>query len=150
EIVRAMAAGIIAAAGDEALITYHPMGGGRTWQWFQDDDWLDLHLFQSGHGTWDSPNYQITSEGYGLDPPRAFIDGEPRYEDHPVNWEATIGWFNDFAVRQSAYWSLLSGAAGHTYGNHTIWQKWNEGRYCVSFARTPWPDALDHPGSAQL
>ena len=31
-------------------------------------------------------------------------------------------------VRQAAYWALLSGAAGHVYGNHNVWQFWQPGR----------------------
>src|SRR5690606_10760108 len=132
---------------DGQVMTYHPQGGGRSWQWFQHDEWLDVHLFQSGHGAWDSPNYQITPEGYALEPARPVIDGEPRYEDHPVDWDTTNGWFNDFDVRQAAYWSMFSGAAGHTYGNHNIWQMWQDGRQPVSWARTTWKEAVLHPGS---
>ncbi len=150
EIIREMARGIEEATEGRQLMTYHPMGGGRTWQFFQDDEWLDVHLFQSSHGAWDVPNYQLTAEGYGLEPPRPVIDGEPRYEDHPVNWDTTNGWFNDFDVRQAAYWSMLSGAAGHTYGNHNIWQLWQPGRVPISAARTPWKEAIGQPGCAQM
>src|SRR5690606_3087753 len=120
------------------------------WQWFHGDDWLDVHLFQSGHGSWDGPNYQLTSQGYALTPPRPVIDGEPRYEDHPVDWNPENGWFMDFDVRQAAYWSMLSGAAGHTYGNHNIWQMWRSDREAVSAARTPWREAVAHPGSRHV
>ena len=150
QIVREMARGIEEATGGAQLMTYHPQGGGRSWEWFQEDEWLDVHLFQSGHGAWDSPNYHMTSEGYALEPPRPVIDGEPRYEDHPVDWDTTNGWFNDFDVRQAAYWSMLSGAAGHTYGNHNIWQMWQDGREPVSWARTPWKEAVLQPGSTQM
>jgi Protein of unknown function (DUF4038) len=27
---------------------------------------------------------------------------------------------DDYDARQAAYWSLLAGACGHTYGNHSI------------------------------
>jgi hypothetical protein len=53
-------------------------------------------------------------------------------------------------VRQAAYWALLSGAAGHVYGNHNVWQFWQPGREPVSHARTPWQRALDQPGAAQM
>jgi hypothetical protein len=29
--------------------------------------------------------------------------------------------FDDYDVRQAAYWSLLAGACGHTYGNNNVW-----------------------------
>lgn len=150
EIIREMARGIEEVVGDTQLITYHPQGGTPSWTWFQDDEWLDFHFFQSGHGEWDNPNYQFTTQGYRLDPPRPVIDGEPRYEDHPVDWNPDNGWFNEFDVRQAAYWSMLSGAAGHTYGDHNIWQMWQEGRTPISSARTPWKEAVHHPGSGQM
>ena len=78
------------------------------------------------------------------------LDGEPRYEDHPINWKPANGWFDECDVRQAAYWSMLAGACGHTYGDHNIWQMWQPGRQPISSARTPWREALDHPGSAQM
>ena len=150
-IVRAMAAGIEDAAGEDALITYHPQGGSRSWEWFGDDHWLDLHAFQSGHGERDGANYRMTEEGYQRTPVKPVLDAEPRYEDHPVDWKPDdLGWFDEFDVRQAAYWSLLSGAAGHTYGNHNIWQMWQPGRKPVSWARTPWRIAIHHTGSWQM
>ena len=150
EIARAMAGGIRAGAGESQLMTYHPQGGGRSWQWFHQDDWLDFHMIQSGHGQVDLPNYEMLQQGYALTPPKPVIDGEPRYEDHPINWRPQEGWFMEFDVRQAAYWAMLSGAAGHTYGDHNIWQMWEPGRAPVSSARTPWREAVGHPGSAQM
>jgi hypothetical protein len=149
-IIRAMATGLRQGAGGTHLITYHPQGGGASFQWFHDDDWLDLNLFQSGHGTVDNRNYERTAEGYALEPAKPVIDGEPRYEDHPVNWNPENGWFDAFDVRQAAYWSVLAGAAGHTYGNHNVWQMLAPGRDPISSARTPWREALGHPGAAQM
>ena len=34
------------------------------------------------------------------------MDGEPRYEENSVNWTPGKGWYNDFDVRQAAYWPL--------------------------------------------
>ena len=148
-IVRAMAEGL-EAGGARQLKTYHPQGGSKSWQWFGQDQWLDFHMFQSGHGEADFPNYRFTREGYALQPPKPVLDGEPRYEDHPVNWKPELGWFGEFDVRQAAYWSMLSGAAGHSYGNHNIWQMWQPGRAPISAARTPWRLALAQPGAAQM
>lgn len=149
-IIRAMAAGIEAGAGEDEIITYHPMGFGASSTWFHEDEWLDLNMFQSGHSERDINNYQMTLRDYRLRPAKPVVDGEPRYEDHPVNWDPEEGWFDDFDVRQAAYWSVLSGAAGHTYGDHNIWQMWEPGLEPVSSARTPWREALDHPGSRQM
>lgn len=149
-IIRAMAEGLQAGDGDRHLMTYHPQGLSQSWQWFHEDEWLDFNMFQSGHDSYDRPNYETTRKGYLLDPTKPVIDGEPRYEDHPVKWEPKHGWFDAFDVRQAAYWSVLSGAFGHTYGDHNIWQMWAEGREPVNHARTPWHEAIDHVGAAQM
>ena len=149
-IIRAMAEGIDAATGGEHLMTYHPMGGRASWEFFGDDAWVDVHMFQSGHGAADQPNYARTAEGYARRPAKPVLDGEPRYEDHPIDWNPENGWFEAFDVRQALYWSVLAGAAGHTYGNHNIWQLWQPGREPISSARTPWTAALDHAGAAQV
>ena len=148
-ITRAMAAGI-EAAGARQPMTFHPQGGSRSWDFFKDDPWIDFHMFQSGHGERDVANHRMTLQGRALQPLKPVLDGEPRYEDHPVNWKPDLGWFDAFDVRQAAWWSMLSGAAGHTYGDHNIWQMWQPGRDPISAARTPWRDALKHPGSAQM
>lgn len=154
-IIRAMAAGIDEATGGRQLITYHPQGFAQSWQFFRDDPWIDFHLFQSGHDYRDLDNHRWTLEGRALTPPKPVIDGEPRYEDHPAalyrlqeEWDGK--WFDAFDVRQAAWWSVLSGAAGHTYGNHNIWQMWQEPRAPTSKARTPWKQALEHAGAAQM
>lgn len=148
-VIQAMANGIEDGPGGSHLTTYHPMGGRQSWEWFHEDEWLDINVYQSGHGEIDSPNYRVTAEGYALEPVKPVIDGEPRYEDHPVNWDPANGWFMAFDVRQALYWSVLAGAAGNTYGNHNIWQMWQPGRDPISSARTPWREALAHPGAAQ-
>ncbi len=149
-ITRALASGIEEGTGRAALITYHPQGGSSSADFFNEDAWLDMHLFQSGHGRRDFPNYETTGAAYRLSPARPVVDGEPRYEDHPVNWKPEEDWFDAFDVRQAAYWSVLAGAAGHTYGNHNVWQMLDDGRAPISWARSTWKGALDHPGARQM
>jgi hypothetical protein len=149
-ITRAMARGIAAGDGGEHLMTFHPQGGSSSADWFHDDDWLDFNMFQSGHGTRLNPNHEVTQRGRELEPTKPVLDGEPCYEDHPVDWKPEQGWFDEWDARRAAWNSMLSGAAGHTYGNHNIWQMWQEGRDPISSARTPWYEAIHHPGSAQM
>ena len=150
-IVRALAAGLRKAVGRSQLITYHPQGGSRSSDFFAGEEWIDFHLFQSGHGrTADPANYDFPRQVRRADPGKPVINGEPAYEDHPINWRPANGWFDDFDSRQAAWWSVLSGTAGHTFGNHNIWQCWQEGRDPVSNARTPWMTALHFPGAAQI
>lgn len=148
-IIRAMARGLREGDGGVHLVTYHPMGGSTSAQFWHNDSWLDFNMFQSGHGEVDNPNYRRTQEGRSLSPVKPVLDGEPCYEDHPINWNAANGWFDEFDSRRAGYWSMLAGACGHTYGNHNIWQMWQPGRQPISQARTPWMQALDYPGAFQ-
>lgn len=149
-ITRAMAQGLKKGDGGRHLITYHPQGGNNSSRWFHHDRWLSFNMFQSGHGRRDIANDEMTAANYGLTPAKPTVDGEPRYEDHPINWKPANGWFDDADVRQAAYWSLLAGACGHTYGNHNLWQMWQPDRKPISSARTPWQKAIEHPGAWQM
>ena len=150
EITREMARGIRDAVGHTQLITYHPAGGRISSMWFHHDDWLDLNMFQSSHGKWNNPNYRTTLEAYKLEPTKPVLDGEPCYEDHPINWNnGDNGWFDEFDSRRAGWWSMLAGACGNTYGNHNIWQMWQPGRDPIGSARTPWWQAIDQPGAFQ-
>ena len=53
-------------------------------------------------------------------------------------------------MRQAAYWALMAGACGHTYGNNNIWQMWQVEREPVIWANIPWQEALNHPGAFQM
>lgn len=147
---RSMAEEIEAGDGGDHLMTYHPQGGSNSAQWFHNDDWLDFNMFQSGHGEVDNPNYEVTQSLYNRTPIKPALDGEPNYEDHPVAWNPENGWFDDFDTRQAAYGSMLAGAFGHTYGNHNTWQMWKPEHDPISSARTPWYEAIDHPGTFHM
>jgi hypothetical protein len=150
-IIRAMAAGLREAVGDDQLLTYHPQGGYKSTDFFADDDWLDFHMFQSGHGRRDDKqNYDFPRQVNRVAPDKPVVNGEPAYEDHPVNWRPVNGWFDAFDARQAAWWSVLSGTDGHTFGNHNIWQMWQPGRDPISSARTPWKEAVHYPAAAQI
>jgi hypothetical protein len=146
-IWRAMAAAIRQADAGRHLMTYHPQGGRSSAEWFHEDSWLDFNMLQSGHGRFDNPNYKSVTADYKRTPVKPCFDGEPRYEDHPVNWNPRNGWFAEFDVRQAAYWALFAGAFGHTYGCHDIWQMYAPGRGPISSARNNWYDVLDLPGA---
>lgn len=150
KIWQEMAAGLIAGDGGRHLLTYHPMGGHSSSEWFGGAQWLAFNMLQSGHARYDLENYRMIALDYARSPVKPCFDGEPRYEDHPVNWKPENGWFDDFDVRQAAYWAVFAGAHGHTYGCHDIWQFYAPGRTPISSARTFWYDALDLPGAGQM
>jgi len=147
----AMAEGI-KSTDNNHLMTYHPGGETSSSDWFQDSKWLDFNMCQTGHGQRSYAIYKrIIVKDYGLKPVKPCFDGEPRYEDHPVNWNPDVlGWFDDADVRQALYWNLFSGSFGHTYGCHPIWQMLAPGRAAVGLARHNWYDVLDLPGAFDL
>jgi hypothetical protein len=130
-------------------MTFHPPRAGEAW--FHEDPWLDFEMFQSGHRAHNVPNYDRDRELRAMTPTKPVLEGEPCYEDSPVRGGAPGDRFDAFDVRKSAYWSLLAGACGHTYGNHNIWQFYDpEHRAAINSARTPWRIAIDQPGAVQL
>ena len=131
------------------LMTFHPVGGHSSSEWFHEQDWLDFNMMQTGHGERSyAACIRMLKPDYDRKPTKPVLDGEPRYEDHPCNWQPEIlGWFNDADVRQAAYWDLFTGAFGHTYGCHAIWQMLAPGSNPVGHARNTWYDDLDLPGA---
>ncbi|MFB3881055.1 MAG: glycoside hydrolase family 140 protein [Armatimonadota bacterium] len=150
-IWRAMAQGLEEGDGGRHLMTYHPMGGNSCSAWWPPDEpWLDFHMVQSGHSARDIPNYELIERDYALKPTKPTMEGEARYENHAINWKPDTGRFDDFDVRQAAYWSLLAGGCGFTYGCQDVWQLWEPGREPITFANTNWRDALHFPGAEQM
>lgn len=150
QVWSAMAHGI--ARGDEGrgLMTFHPQGQSTSADYFHNAAWLDFNMLQSGHGQWDSPNHQMIEADYARTPAKPCLDGEPCYEDHPVNWKPELGYFGAYDARKAAYRAVFSGAMGHTYGANGIFQFWKGGQPDHFSARTPWEDALALPGAAQM
>jgi hypothetical protein len=142
----------IKSADRNHLMTYHPWGEHSSSEWFQNSQWLDFNMCQTGHGQRSYAIYKrIIVRDYGLIPVKPCFDGEPRYEDHPVNWNPNVlGWFDDADVRQALYWNLFSGGFGHTYGCHPVWQFLTPAREAIGLARHNWYDVLDLTGAWDL
>ena len=133
------------------LMTFHPLGDASSSMWFHDAEWLDFNICQSGHSMRNYPNYMMISYDYLRQPVKPCLDSEPRYEEHAVNWKPDLnGFFNDYDVRQAAYWAVFAGACGHTYGTHPVWQFYDDGREPIGFVRYTWKEALKLKGASQL
>jgi len=133
------------------LMTFHPLGDASSSMWFHDAEWLDFNICQSGHSMRNYPNYLMISYDYLRQPVMPCLDSEPRYEEHAVNWKHDLnGLFNDYDVRQAAYWAVFAGACGHTYGTHPVWQFYDDGREPIGFVRYTWKEALTLKGASQL
>jgi len=151
EIIRAMARGLRQGDGGAHLITFHPPGGNGSSTWFHDDAWLDFNMRQNGHVAEFTGRYDKTLEDYNRVPVKPLIDGEPIYEDHPVSFDAKkLGHSIAGDVRRPLYWDLFSGACGHTYGHHSVWQMWSPGKPPINNPLLPWSEALNQPGAGQM
>jgi hypothetical protein len=151
EILRAMARGLKAGDGGTHLITLHPTGGGGSAQYFPNEDWLDFHMRQNGHAAEFTGRYDQTRADYDRTPVKPVIDAEPIYEDHPVSFKAKdFGHSVAADVRRPLYWDLFTGACGHTYGHHSVWQFYAPGRAPVNGPLMSWDVAIDQPGACQM
>jgi hypothetical protein len=84
-------------------------------------------------------------------PAKPVIDGEPIYEDHPVCFNVKdLGTSSAYDIRQYAYLDLFSGACGHTYGCHDIWQFYSKEHEAINGPHVYWPEALELPGANQM
>jgi hypothetical protein len=151
EIIRAMARGIRKGDGGVHLQTFHPPGGRGSAQYFHEDDWLNFNMRQNGHIVKFNEGYQNTRLDYERTPIKPVLDGEPIYEDHPVSFRPKeLGHSIAADVRRPLYWNLFTGAFGHTYGNHAVWQMWQPGRAPINNPLMPWFEAIDQPGAGQM
>nr|MDQ3010992.1 DUF4038 domain-containing protein [Acidobacteriota bacterium] len=151
EIIRLMALGLRKGDGGAHLMTLHPTGGQGSSEIFHNDDWLDFNMRQNGHTPEFNPRYEQTRADYDRTPIKPVLDGEPIYEDHPVSFKAKeFGHSVAADVRRPLYWNLFTGACGHTYGHHSVWQMAQAGRNPVNNPLLPWQQAMDQPRAAQM
>lgn len=146
-IWRAMAAGLREGDGGRHLIGFYPRGGHSSSEWFHQEEWMAFNMLMSSHSERDLDNGAMIAKEYALSPPKPCLDVMPRWEDHPIGWRASNGFFNDYDVRQAAYWAIFAGAAGHTYGANPVWQMMMTGRRGISGPRKNWDESLDYPGA---
>lgn len=147
KIIDAMAAGIRSVDVNH-LITFHPPGAQDSTDFLADAEYIDFHTAQTSHAT--DRCYQIheVMQKMAEASEKPYMDSEPRYEDHPACFDASIGYFWDAAdVRQNAYWSVLEGACGHTYGNHGMWSMI---RNASEYFPCTWEQALTREGAEQM
>ncbi|MCI9285384.1 MAG: DUF4038 domain-containing protein [Muribaculaceae bacterium] len=151
------------------LMTFHPRGRHTSAQWFADREWMDFHMYQSGHRRYDQRkgdrNYPIpdgTEEDCWMyvdstrvhSPRKPVVDGEPSYEAIPMGLhDADEPRWTDRDVRRYAYWDVFGGCAGHAYGHNAIMQfarPGTAGAYHLDTDSLPWWRALDSGGFNQM
>jgi len=151
EITRAMAKGVRQGDSGAHLIGWHPTGGSGSSELFHNEPWLDFNMRQNGHEPGFTGRYDAMSREYALTPTKPILDAEPIYEDHPVSFDAKKnGHSISSDIRRPFYWDVFSGAFGHTYGHHSVWQMASDRRPGVNSPLMSWREAVHQPGAVQM
>ena len=129
-------------------ITLHPRR--NSWDDTTAPDSLDFHMIQPGHFP-NAPKLALDSLSAGREryPNKIIINAEPPYEGHGgTNWAD---------VQRYSFWtSMLSGAAGYTYGAAGVFQANDRDRPTGNrpdggaFDHVFWDDAIMFQGAAQI
>jgi hypothetical protein len=152
----------LAVFGDHpsAPVTTHPTGRNFPWADWEDEEWLTVLGYQSGHG--DAPGDWMwlhsgppAEYGKRKEFTRPVINLEPPYEAH--NGYTTHKPHSDLATRRAVYWSLLvHPPAGVTYGGHGVWS-WHTkpgveptDHKGTGVVPKTWREAIDLPGAKQM
>ncbi len=151
QIIIEMAEGLKEGDGGNHLCSFHPSGGSGSAQYFHNEPWLDFNMRQNGHSPSYTERYFMTLEDYNREPAKPVMDAEPIYEDHPINFDPDKNGHSVATdVRRPLYWDLFSGAFGHTYGHHSVWQMYAPGREAVNRPLMTWFEAIDQAGAGQM
>ncbi|HVS36807.1 MAG TPA: DUF4038 domain-containing protein [Gemmataceae bacterium] len=134
-------------------VTVHPTGlpplSGRAL--YKDQELLDFDMLQTGHGGKEvlAPSIRTLRASYEAQPTAPVVNGEVCYEGLLDRIPAE--------VPRLMFWaSILSGAAGHTYGANGIWQvnrkeqPYGKSPHGGDYGHLPWDEAMKLPGSEQL
>ena len=175
DILQAMVSGLDEGDGDrDFLTTFHGVKNGKpippdkiyserlgSSYLMGRAPWLDFHGAYSGH-QWAYPTYRLIELDRAMKPTRPVIDLEPCYENHPYHADGSRFYANPHKwdkktrgtaamIREQAYWAMLAGAAGHTYGAQDVWQFYDGKRQLSLYsATTHWRKAMDFPGAVQM
>ena len=156
----------IKKADSNHVMTFHPRGRTTSAWWYNDREWLDFNMFQSGHRRYgqrngdgdytikdntEEDNWRYVEMSWEEAPLKPVIDGEPSYEDIPQGLhDFSAPRWQDYDVRRYAYWAVFAGCFGHTYGHNSIMQFMRPGVLASFGAEKAWWDALKDPGYQQM
>lgn len=152
DLARGIATGVTGVEDFKTpLMTYHPIGGSDSLQWFAKAPWLSFDMAQGGHCLRYEERRKMLDAAYKAEVTRPFLDGEQIYAEHPYCWKPEDGYSTPLDVRRDAYWAVLAGAAGVTYGDHNVWQfAGATGRPPELGATGDWQSAMEDPAAWQM
>jgi hypothetical protein len=137
------------------FMTFHPPGGGRSSSdYLHNEPWLDMNLIQTTT-KFEFTNFVYVARDYARTPPKPTLDSEVAYEDSITLKHAEASRYEgrritDWEVRKAAYWAVLSGACGHTYGHRSFISWIRRGERGRFGADVPWYERLFTPGALQM
>ncbi len=156
----------IRKADPNHVMTFHPRGRTTSAWWFNEREWLDFNMYQSGHRRYgqrkgdgdytikdntEEDNWRYIDMSWEQGTIKPVLDGEPSYEDIPQGLhDFDEPRWADYDVRRYAYWSVFGGAFGHTYGHNSIMQFYRKGFNASYGCDKDWWDALKDPGYGQM
>ncbi|RMH65228.1 MAG: DUF4038 domain-containing protein [Bacteroidetes bacterium] len=143
--------------GHPAPVTLHPQGMQWHVEALRSEPWLDVLVYQSGHGD-DANTLRWIHSGppaqhWASKPIRPLINAEPPYENHLAYQSRRP--HTAYTVRRAIYWSLLNAPpAGVTYGGHGLWSWETRPAVPLNHERSgmapPWHEALAYEGSQDM
>ena len=129
----------------DQLVGFHPFGALLPPYGSARHRGLIFTCFSQGHrrydqsvlGAWDDnkaaegffgeDNWRYVLRDHATPPLKPTLDGEPSYEQIPQGLhDPSQPYWQDHYVRRYAYWSVLAGACGHTYGHNAVMQMYRE------------------------
>lgn len=146
------------------LMTFHPRGRTSSSDWFHNASWLDFNMFQSGHKNYSQDttkgeknhfgedNWKFVNIDWAMKPTKPTMDGEPSYENIPQGLHDSMQprWKPE-DLRRYAYWSVLAGGAGFTYGENSVMQFNTKDRKTANYGVVSvWQVGLKAPGASQM
>lgn len=123
--------------------TMHPRQSGRAS--VTDETAINFDMLQTGHGGRAKEAIDKFKVAYNRQPAMPVLIGEHSYEKHMQTGFAD--------VQRYVFWaSILSGAAGLTYGAAGIWHAGTKEDYgtCYQYDRTTWEEGMKFEGAAQI
>lgn len=127
---------------NEHLLTVHIQTQTAARLLFKNPDWLDINSIQSGHSH-DRLQFMINMLTQEAKETKPVINLEPWYE----------GILGDFGVNdqiKAFEVSVESGAAGHGYGAHGIWQMADGDNFMGHWGESDWKKAIKFKGAEEI
>lgn len=109
---------------------------------FGKQKWLQINSIQSGHSL-KTERYMVNSILKSKKVGLPIINLEPWYE-------GITGNFYEKDQRYAFWASMLSGAIGHTYGAHGIWQMANRDNFMNHWGKSDYKKAITYKGANQI